>query len=63
MQASAPASYALLVMIVAVIYFVISDVLYVWRMASYVALAAALEEDVIAQLERSVPPAATTGQP
>jgi hypothetical protein len=63
MQASAPENYALLVIIVALIYFAISDVLYVWRMATYVALAAAFEEDVIAQLERSAPPAATTGKP
>ncbi len=60
MQATAPESYAFLVMTVALVYFAVSDFLYVWRMASYVALAVAQEEDVIAMLERSVPPAATT---
>jgi hypothetical protein len=59
MQATAPESYALLVITVALVYFVVSDFLYVWRMASYVALAVTQEEDVIAMLERSVPPAAT----
>lgn len=64
MQVTAPESYALLVMIVALVYFAVSDVLYVWRMASYVALAAAMEEeDVIVQLERSVRPPATSSQP
>lgn len=59
MQATAPQSYAILVVAVALAYFAISDILYVWRMASYIALAAALENDVILQLEQSVPPAAT----
>lgn len=59
MQATAPQSYAMLVVAVALAYFAISDILYIWRMASYVALAAALENDVILQLEQSVPPAAT----
>ncbi|HET9281801.1 MAG TPA: hypothetical protein VFR24_07550 [Candidatus Angelobacter sp.] len=59
MQATAPQSYAMLVVAVALAYFAISDILYVWRMASYVALAAALENDVILQLEQSAPPAAT----
>ena len=63
MQATAPQSYAMLVVAVALAYFAISDILYVWRMASYVALAAALENDVILQLEQSVPPTATTGNP
>jgi hypothetical protein len=63
MQATAPQSYALLVMIVALVYFAVSDFLYVWRMASYVALSVALEEDVIAQLERSVPSAAGGDKP
>lgn len=53
MQATAPESYALLVMIAALVYFAVSYFLYVWRMAAYVALTAAHEEDVIALLERS----------
>lgn len=63
MQATAPQSYAMLVIAVALAYFAISDILYVWRMASYVALSAALENDVILQLEQSTPPTATTGKP
>ena len=62
MQASAPGSYGFLVVTLALIYFAVSDVLYVWRMASYVALTAASEEDVIVQLERSVSPTASTGK-
>jgi hypothetical protein len=61
MQATAPESYAALVITLALAYFAISDVLYVWRMAAYVALAAG-EEDVIAQLERDTP-AAVAGKP
>lgn len=63
MQATAPQSYAMLVVAVALAYFAISDILYVWRMGSYVALSAALENDVILQLEQSTPPTATTGKP
>jgi uncharacterized membrane protein len=59
MQATAPQSYAMLVIAVALAYFAISDILYVWRMAAYTALTAALENDVILQLEQSVPPSAT----
>lgn len=62
MQATAPESYALLVMIAALVYFAVSYFLYVWRMAAYVALTAAHEEDVIALLERSVPPTAAPGK-
>ena len=58
-----PIGTTLLVIAIALAYFAISDILYVWRMASYVALAAALENDVILQLEQSAPPAATTGKP
>ncbi|HKV92033.1 MAG TPA: hypothetical protein VJW20_05755 [Candidatus Angelobacter sp.] len=63
MQATAPQSYAMLVIAVALAYFAISDILYVWRMASYVALTAALENDVILQLEQSAPPTGSTGNP
>ena len=62
MQASAPESYAVLVMALGLAWFAISDVLYVWRMAAYVALASAGEEDVIAQLERDTP-ATVPGNP
>jgi len=62
MQGSAPQSYAVLVISVALAWFVISDFLYVWRMAAYVALASAGAEDVIAQLERDTP-ATVPGNP
>jgi hypothetical protein len=62
MMSTASQSYAVLVMVLALAYFVVSDFLYVWRMAAYVALAAAGEEDVIVQLQGSVAPAAA-GKP
>lgn len=61
MMATAPESYSVLVAVTAIIYFVVADFLYISRMASYLALRSAVEEDVIAQLERSAPPAATGG--
>ncbi|HKD80724.1 MAG TPA: hypothetical protein VKH81_13580 [Candidatus Angelobacter sp.] len=59
MMATAPEGYSVLVAVTALVYFAVSDFLYVSRMASYLALKSALEEDVIAQLERSAPPAAS----
>jgi hypothetical protein len=62
LQGSAPETYAALVMGVSLGWLAISEFFYVWRMAAYVALASAGEEDVIAQLERDTP-ATAAGRP
>jgi len=62
LQGSAPETYAAWVMAVSLAWLAISEFFYVWRMAAYVALASAGEEDVIAQLERDTP-ATAAGRP
>jgi hypothetical protein len=57
MIASAPQSYAVLVVVVALAYFVISDFLYVARISSYLALAAAAgpQPSAVFTIEKSSP--------
>lgn len=60
MMASSPQTYAVLVAVVALVYFAVSDFLYISRMASYLALASAYIEPAGAKPNSPVP--ITTGR-